>query len=97
MAEFDYGDVIRATGTWEDSAGDAVDPTAVLCSFDDPAGTRTNYVYGVDAELVKSTTGIYYVDIDGDQVGRWHVRLYSTGTGKASNEDEFDISESRFA
>ena len=90
---FDKGDLVRCTGTFTDSAGDATDPAAVFFQFTNPAGTQTEYEYGADAELVKSATGIYYVDVDVSSAGRWYYRFYSTGTGQAADEQLFDVEE----
>jgi hypothetical protein len=96
MAEYDLGDVVRVTGTWTNAAGTATDPAAVYFKYMDPSRNVTALVYDVDDEVVKSATGIYYVDVDGDEVGRWFVRLYSTGAGKAAEESYFDIVKSEF-
>ena len=90
---FDKGDLVRCTGTFTDSAGDATDPSAVFFQVTNPAGTQTEYEYGADAELVKSATGIYYVDVDAPTPGRWYAAFYSTGTGQAAKEIIFDISD----
>lgn len=96
MANYDKGDLVRITGTFTDSAGDATDPAAVYFKFTTPAGATTSYQYGVDAEIVKSSTGIYYVDVDANASGTWYYRYYSTGTGQAAEEGAFTIDRSNF-
>ena len=93
---YDKGDLIRVTGTFTDSDGAAQDPTAVLCKYTDPGDNTTTLTYGVDAELVKSAVGIYYVDVDADESGDWWYRFYSTGTGQAAAEGFFRVEESKF-
>ena len=90
---YDLGDVVRLTGTWTDplNSDAALDPTAVNLSIRNPAGTVTTYVYGDDAELVKSSTGVYYLDLDLDTAGIWHYRFFSTGTGKAAEEEYLTV------
>jgi len=88
---FDYGDKPRLTATFETASGTDTDPTAVLFKFVNPAGTATTYTYGADAELVKSATGVYYVDIDCSAAGVYRWRFYSTGTGQASEEGWFVV------
>jgi hypothetical protein len=83
------GNLVRATGTFTNAAGTATDPSVVRCKYRDPSGNVTSLLYGTDAALVKSATGIYYVDIDADELGVWNFRFYSTGTGQAANEDTF--------
>ena len=87
---------VRCTGTWTTPAGVAMDPTTVIFKFMNPAGTITTYTYGEDSEVIKSGTGIYYVDIDADSSGTWHYRFESSGSGKASEENSFTVRESEF-
>jgi hypothetical protein len=84
---YDVGDEVRITGTFTDADGNAQDPTAVFFAFLAPSATSaTTYEYGTDAELVKDSTGVYYVDLDLDEAGLWRYRFYSTGTGQAADE-----------
>lgn len=96
MTWYDKGDRVRCTGTFTDSAGAAQDPTAVFFQFKDPSDNATTYTYGVDAELVKSSTGVYYVDVDADEEGTWTYRLYSTGTGQGAAQSTFGVKKSEF-
>lgn len=96
MATYDVGDLVRVTGTFTNSAGEALDPTAVNCKVKDPSGNVVTYVYGTDDELVKTSTGVYYVDVDADEAGDWWARVYSTGTGQAASEYIFSVRLSRF-
>ena len=93
---FDKGDEIRVQTTFSDSDGNATDPAAVYFKFTDPSGNTATYTYGVDAELVKSATGIYYVDIDCDESGSWRWRFYSIGSGQATDEGYFIVEPSFF-
>lgn len=89
---------VRCWVTFQDSAGTAQDPTAVNFKFMDASGNTTSYVYGgtgANTALVKSDTGIYYVDIDADEKGTFWYRWWSTGTGKAAAEASFRVEESR--
>lgn len=78
MAAYDIGNKIRITGTFTDplNASAAVDPDAVYCSVLTPGGVKTDYEYGVDSEITKSSTGIYYVDLPLDENGNWYVRWW---------------------
>lgn len=96
MATYDNGDLVRITGTFTNSAGTAVDPAAVYCQIMSPAGTITAYQYGVDVALVKSSTGVYYVDVDANAPGKWRYRFYATGTGQSADEGDFVVARSRF-
>ena len=90
------GAEIRCQGTFTDVNGTAQDPAAVYAEVYDPSGNTDSYEYGVDAELVRSATGVYYVDVDCDEVGWWHYRVYATGSGQAAGEGKFLILESVF-
>jgi hypothetical protein len=93
---YDIGDVVRCTGTFTTAAGVATDPTAVNFRVKTPAGTVTTYVYGTDAELVKASTGVYYVDVSLTMAGSWTYRFYSTGVGQAAAEATFWVNRSAF-
>lgn len=82
---------VKCQGTFTDSDGAVTDPTAVFFQFLEPGAAIVSYEYGTDAELVKDSTGVYYVLLDADTVGRWLFRFYSTGTGQAAAEDGFDV------
>lgn len=96
MKTFDKGDLIRCTATFTTSAGVALDPSAVIFETKDPDGNVTTLIYGEDDEVVKLSTGVYYVDVDADQAGQWWCRFYSTGTGQAAEEEKFIVNSSEF-
>jgi len=93
---FQVGDLVRVTGTFKTLAGAVTDPTAVFFSFQTPAGTTATYTYGTDAALVKSSTGVYYVDVSVTSAGNWRYRFYSTGTGQTADEGYFSVPYSAF-
>lgn len=73
-------------------AGTAVDPTGVFAKYRDPSGNVDTLEYGVDAELVKDSTGNYHVDIPADEAGWFIYYFYSTGTGAAASlTDKFHV------
>lgn len=95
MNVYDLGDLAHVTVAFTTSAGVATDPTAVNFKYrlaDDVAWTTL--VYGVDAALVKSSVGNYYVDVNCDAVGMARYRWWSTGTGQAAVEDSFLVYDS---
>ena len=96
MNSYDVGDVVRCSGAFANSAGAAVDPTAVLCKVRKPDGTITTLTYGVDGALVKAAVGSYYTDVNATEAGIWAYRFYSTGTGQAAGETSFRVRESSF-
>ena len=97
MADYDKGDLIRCTGTFTDADDVAINHANVFFKVRDPyRNVAVDYEYGFDAELVRSATGIYYADVSGTTVGRWFYRFYSTGTGQAAGENDFDVVKSEF-
>lgn len=96
MNQYSKGDLVRCSASFATSAGAATNPTAVLFQVKTPAGSTTTYTYGTDAQLVRASTGNYYVDVDASQVGTYHYRFYSTGTGQAADEGSFRVKDSNF-
>lgn len=86
---YDIGDARRLSIAFTNLAGAAADPTAVTFTMREPDGTETAYVYGANAELVKSGTGAYYVDWAIGQAGRHVYRWVGTGTVAAAESAEF--------
>lgn len=91
MAKYDIGDIVRVSASFFNISDALVDPTSASMIFQKPSGSDTTYVYGTDAELVKSTTGVYYADVTITEAGRWWVRWSSCGTGQATEETYFDV------
>jgi hypothetical protein len=91
MASYDLGDIVRVTGTWTDSGGTATDPGTVTFTYTDPSGTATTLTYVTDAEVVKSSTGVYYVDVTANLEGTWFWRWVSTVSGAAADEGQFAV------
>ena len=94
MNTYDIGDTPRLTATWTDINDLAVDPSAVTFTWKTPGASVTTYTYGVDAQLVKSSTGIYYVDLALNASGKWSYRFAGTGPGAASAENQLNVRES---
>lgn len=92
---YDVGDLVRCTATFATN-GTNVDPSAVTFKKKTPSGTITTLTYGPDAALVKSATGIYYVDVSATEPGEWSVRFAATGTGQSAGERKFRVQPSDF-
>lgn len=84
---YHQGDVVTISAVWTNAAAEATDPAAVFAKYRDPSGNVETLTYGVDAALVRDSTGNYHVDVDADEAGWWGYRFYSTGTGQASSPD----------
>lgn len=82
------------------AAGASVDPTALTIKIRNPAGTITTYTYATDAQLVKLSTGNYYVDwtipAAAASEGGWAYRFDGTGTNPCASEGTFRARDSAF-
>lgn len=86
MSGYDVGDFVRITATFTDSDGIEADPTTVKCMYRHEYETATTLTYGIDAALVKSGTGVYYVDLSLTKPGHWFYRWEGTGAIQAADE-----------
>lgn len=72
-----------------------VDPTALVVKVKNPAAVTTTYTYGVGTNIVRTTTGTYYIDISVTTSGAWYVQQAST-TPTDVAEYWFDVTETKF-
>ena len=87
---YDVGDLIRISGSFDNSAGVAIDPATVTLEIKAPTGTVSTCTY-VGEDITKDAVGRYHGDVDITVSGAWHYRWSSTGTGQAAGEDHFII------
>lgn len=92
---FQVGDKIRLSAQFSDINGAASDPGGVLCKVREPSGTVTTYTYGVDAALVKDSTGNYHLDHLTTLAGRHVYGFYGITSGQAVAEGEFRVQPSK--
>ena len=95
ISTYDMGDEVRCTSTFTTASGGPVDPTTITFKIKDPSDNTTTYIYGTDTEVIKSSVGIYYMDVDADEAGTWWFRCESTGVAKATEEDCFFVDASQ--
>lgn len=94
---YDINDSIRLRATFRDFVTkNYVDPTTLTFKFKYPDGTKISYVYGTNPELVKESTGIYYVIMDVTSSGVYFYRFEASGTFKAASESKFLVKPSVF-
>lgn len=79
----DVGDVASITITTTNAAGNAADPSALTVKVKAPGAAAVSYVYGTDAELTKSSTGVYVLAYPVTVGGTHHVRAITTGDAGA--------------
>jgi hypothetical protein len=97
---YDVGDSVRCAGAWTDADSAAFDPDTVVFKHKDPSDNETTLTHGVDAEVVKDSTGNYHVDVDVDESGTWWYRFEGTASGggkRGAGEDYFDVLSSAFS
>lgn len=90
------GTQVRVRSVFTDAAGAAYDPGTVTIFVRKPrSATSTAYVYGVDEEVIRASTGNFYIDVIPDIAGKWRYRGAGTVTGPAADENEFEVRASR--
>jgi len=89
MAVYDKGDRVRVTATFK-SAGTAVATTATATQRK-PSGVNATL-----SVLSGSSTGIYYVDVDLDQIGTHTIKIESTDVVIASETIGLEVGKSVF-
>jgi len=96
MNEYTEGDTAVCRGEFKDANGAYQDPTTVKFVFEPPGAAAVEYTYLTDSQIVRVSAGIYTVDLDTtDKPGTWYYRFYSTGTGKAAEQNQFHVITAR--
>lgn len=90
ITSFDSGDTIRFANTFSVS-GTATDPTTITFRIKDPNQVVSTYVYLTNAELVRSGTGAYRIDLILSLPGEYWHRWEGTGTAPGAAEDRIKI------
>jgi hypothetical protein len=86
ITNYPEGTLVTVQGTFRNSAGALADPSVVKVTTVDPDGIETTYTYLTDADVLKSSTGIYTMNIDTtSKRGLWLYTWFSTGTGQADS------------
>lgn len=85
------GQGIRLTGQFRDDVGRLADPNGIYVRIRTPDSVVVTYVYLTDSELVRLSTGVYYIDLDLEQDGCWAFAWGSTGALQALTDGTFDV------
>ena len=96
MNSYFVGNVVRVQGNLADLDGTPGDPGGVVVKYRTPAGTIASKTYGTDAEVVRTGTGLYQMDVTANLEGVWSYRFESTGNRAAATEGRFTVRESQF-
>lgn len=91
----DLGDIVKVSATFTNPDNDdaLLDPSVVKLSVKNPSGTVTTYTYLDGVVIVRDSVGLYHALIDADEAGTWYYRWWSTGTGQAAQEKQFNVNE----
>jgi hypothetical protein len=90
IAAYIQGNTVRITATFTDLYTDEADPTDVEFTTHAPDGTEVTYVYGIDPEITKDSTGVYYCDFVINQGGTWTYRWTGVGVLVAAGQGSLE-------
>lgn len=94
---YDIGDIVRVKGVFQRKSDLAlIDPATVKVRVRNPQRVITVYTYGVDAGVIRSATGTYYLDVTINKVGKWSYRWEGSGANQAAEEKTFEVRPSDF-
>lgn len=96
MDKHDHGDLVRISAEFRNEAGALTDPTTVTFSFKMPSGTETTYTYGTDAQVGRTSAGLFYADLQADESGVWVWRFKGTGAVAQADEGQFYVQPTDF-
>ena len=91
---YDVGDLIRISASFAVS-GSNTDPTSLQLAVYAPSGSVL-HVYGSSASLIKSATGIYYLDYPAGVIGPHTYRWAASGTAEGAQQGAFTVDRQGF-
>lgn len=78
------------------SDGALVDPVTLRVKVRNPRLEITTYVYGVDAEITRPSTGEYEISILLDKPGEWLIRFEGNDSNETSEQTTLGVDGSAF-
>ena len=84
MKNFVQGTLIRIKASFADINGTPTDPSTITFKVQDPNGAKTTYVY--PSTIAKSSTGVYYIDVNLNVPLIWSFRYEGTGSITAASQ-----------
>ena len=90
---YDIGGLVEVSAAFADVAGDATDPTSVVCKVCDPLGVITTLSTSHDGVGNFSAT----VDLTDAYPGEWAYQFVGTGDCQAAGVQKFFVNTSPFA
>jgi hypothetical protein len=97
--KFMQGNGVKSRVVFRDLDGDLIDPVTVFHRLREPDGTKTDYRYLVDDEVVRASEGAYEFRVNtaaqhDDYTSRWIG--YDADGNEIANEVTFTVQESAF-
>jgi len=86
---FRLGNEIRVEGEFTNALNALIDPDVVKLNILSPSGLLTKLTYPTG--ITKTSTGRYFSLIDGNFTGTWSYYWFSTGSGQAAEQKNFEI------
>jgi hypothetical protein len=78
--------VMQLRAEFADSGGSLANPSNVVFSVRRPRGAWREYVYGSSA-VQRPSTGVYTLDITGDVIGTWEVKVTGSEPGQVQTTE----------
>lgn len=78
--EYYLGTRVGLDCTFRNSAEALTNPSTVTAYIRSPNGVLSDYVYGTDGELTRTSTGLYHLEWTPTSPGKWTVTFKGTGT-----------------
>jgi hypothetical protein len=91
--KYEQHSLVRLQATFKNAALTLTDPTTVSIKLTLPDRSVTTYVYGTDSEVVKDSTGVFYLDLICDTAGIHKYHYHGTGAVQASKSGELWVLE----
>jgi hypothetical protein len=95
MQVYDIGDRRKLSCEIRNEDGDLADPTVLVFTMREPNDTVTEYEYGLDAELVRDSLGVFHVYWDCALAGFHHWRFEADGEVTVAAESNFAVRRSQ--
>lgn len=94
MGVYQLGTAVTITETFA-LLGVPMSPTGVTFTVQDPEGTETVYVWGVDPEITNPVAGVFVLQLPAITLpGQWLYNVAGTGVVVAQGQGEFTILQS---
>lgn len=88
---------LRVKARIRDIDGDLVDPSTVEFEVKKPGETSyTIYTSLTNPPVINQSVGIYYIDLEIDEPGRWKYSWFSYGNPTSSWKGFFEVEDSRY-